>query len=117
MNTYADTPGRTTVSTDVLISIGRLTALSVPGVSRLASGVRDINRLFSKPEDEGVLVEVNDGRVYMDFYVVLKRDLNVRDVARKIQTQVERAISEMVGMEVGRINIHVEDIDFAIKEV
>ena len=116
MNTSTDTPGRTTVSTDVLISIGRLTALSVPGVSRLASGVRDINRLFSKPEDEGVLVEVVDGRVYMDLFVILKRDLKIRDVSRKIQSQVERAISEMVGMEVGRINIHVEDIDFESKE-
>jgi len=117
MNAATDTPGKTTVSTDVIISIGRLTTLSVPGVSRLASGVRDLNRIFSKPEDEGVLVEVVDGRVYMDLFVILKRDLNVREVSRKIQSQVERALSEMVGMEVGRINIHVEDIDFESKEV
>jgi uncharacterized alkaline shock family protein YloU len=116
MNTTMDTPGRTTVSPDVLISIGRLAALSVPGVSRLASGVRDINRLFSKPEDEGVLVEVEDNRVYMDLFVILNRDLNIREVARKIQSQVERSISEMVGMEVGRIDIHVEDIDFESKK-
>ncbi len=116
MDKSTDTPGKTTVSTDVLISIGRPTALNVPGVSRLASGVRDINKLFSKPEDEGVLVEVVDGRVYMDLFVILKRDLNVREVSRKIQSQVQRAISEMVGMEVGRINIHVEDIDFESKE-
>jgi uncharacterized alkaline shock family protein YloU len=29
-----------------------------------------------------------------------------------VQKAVSRAISEMVGMEPGKINIHVEDIDF-----
>ena len=50
--------------------------------------------------------------VYVDLYVVLKRDVNVRDVSHNIQHQVARAISEMVGMEIGKINVHVEDIDF-----
>jgi uncharacterized alkaline shock family protein YloU len=29
-----------------------------------------------------------------------------------IQEKVSRAITEMVGMEVGKINIHIEDIDY-----
>jgi uncharacterized alkaline shock family protein YloU len=45
----------------------------------------------------------------------LKRDFNVRDVSHNIQNQVSRSISEMVGMDVGKINIHVEDIAFAEK--
>jgi len=34
------------------------------------------------------------------------------EVCRNIQNQVARSINEMVGMEVGRVNVHVEDIDF-----
>jgi uncharacterized alkaline shock family protein YloU len=29
-----------------------------------------------------------------------------------VQQQVARAIQEMVGMEVGEVNIHIEDIDY-----
>jgi uncharacterized alkaline shock family protein YloU len=29
-----------------------------------------------------------------------------------VQEQVARTIHEMIGMEIGRIEIHVEDIDF-----
>jgi len=44
--------------------------------------------------------------------VILKNDVNVREVSRMIQQEVNRAISEMVGMQVGRVNVHIEDIDY-----
>jgi len=106
-------PGKTTIAPEVLISIARLTTLGVEGVSRLATITSDFNRIFNIPENEGVKIEVIDGRVYADIFVVLKNDVNVREVSRAIQQQVARAISEMVGMDVGKVNIHVEDIDFA----
>lgn len=53
-----------------------------------------------------------DDHVYADLYVILKSDVNIRDVSRQIQQHVTRAITEMVGMEVGRVNIHIEDIDY-----
>jgi uncharacterized alkaline shock family protein YloU len=33
-------------------------------------------------------------------------------VGRDIQQQVTRAIQEMTGMEVGQVNIHIEDIHY-----
>jgi uncharacterized alkaline shock family protein YloU len=53
--------------------------------------------------------------VYADIYVILKNDVNVRDVSHNIQHEVSRAISEMVGMTVGRVNIHIEDIDYPME--
>jgi uncharacterized alkaline shock family protein YloU len=61
---------------------------------------------------DGVQVEVEDDTVYLDLYVILKSDVNVREVSRTIQQEVTRAISEMVGMQVGKVNIHIEDIDY-----
>jgi uncharacterized alkaline shock family protein YloU len=108
-------PGKTTIAPDVLITIARLTALSVPGVARLAVTPGDINRLFNHGFNDGVHISVENNTVYADLYVILCRDVNVRDISRIIQTQVARAISEMVGMEVGRVNIHVEDIDYSVE--
>lgn len=105
-------PGKTTVSPDVLISIAKLSALSVPGVSHMAAIPGGVNRLFRKGANEGVRIEIEDDIVYTEIYLVLKEDFNIREVSRNVQQQVTRAIQEMVGMDVGHVNIHIEDIDF-----
>ena len=103
--------GKTTVSPDVLITITRLSALSVPGVSRLAQVPGGVNRLFKRGFGEGVRMEVKDNVVRADLYLILKQDVNIREVSRNVQQQVARALQEMVGMDIGGIEIHIEDID------
>jgi uncharacterized alkaline shock family protein YloU len=51
--------------------------------------------------------------VNIDLHLILCKDVNIRDVSRQVQHNVARAISEMVGMQVGRVNIHIEDIDYS----
>jgi uncharacterized alkaline shock family protein YloU len=106
--------GKTTIAPEVLFTIARLSALSVPGVSRLSSTHGDMNQMLVRGTNEGVKVVVENGVVYGDIYVVIHSNNNVRDISHSIQTKVSRAIEEMVGMEVGKINIHVEDIDFSV---
>lgn len=104
--------GKTTIAPDVLVSIAQLATLGVEGVSHLTSGPRDVNTLFKKGINEGVNIAVADNIVDVDIYVVVKRDFNVLEVSHNIQVQIARSISEMVGMEIGKINIHVEDIEY-----
>jgi uncharacterized alkaline shock family protein YloU len=104
--------GKTTIAPEVLLTITRLTTLSVPGVSRMSSVTGGVNHFFQRGISEGVRLHVKDDIVSADLYLVLWNDLNIKDVSQKIQQQVSRAITEMVGMEVGRVNIHVEDIDY-----
>lgn len=105
-------PGKTTIAPEVLIQIAKLSTLSVAGVSRLATVAPEVNRIFRPGATEGVKITVENNQVYADLYVILRRDVNVRDVSRLIQNQVARAIVEMVGMEIGKVNVHVEDIDY-----
>jgi uncharacterized alkaline shock family protein YloU len=105
--------GKTTISPEVLVSIALLATMSVEGVSRMSPVPRDINSLFKKGLADGVAITVEDNMVYTEICVILKKDVKVREVCKQIQNQVSRSISEMVGMEVGRVNIHVEDIDFS----
>ena len=115
MNTVEkqDKVGNTTISTEVLHKIARLTTLSVDGVSRMASFRGSFEKILGKEEYEGVKVQIKEGMVYADVFVILISGLNVRDISREIQTRVSRTISEIVGMEVGGVNIHVMDIDFS----
>lgn len=106
-------PGQTTVAPEVLIDIIRLSALRVEGVSRLSDTAGEINRLFSKSVGEGVYIVLEDDVVNTTIYLIVKEGYEVLQVAHAVQANVGRAISEMVGMQVGNIDIHIEDIDCA----
>ena len=109
-NTYDK--GKTTIAPEVLLTTVRLTVLSVEGVSRMGNMPAGVNRLIRRGFGEGVRVIITDDTVSVDIYVVLKNDVSIREISRTIQHNVGRAISEMIGMQVGRVNIHIEDIDY-----
>jgi uncharacterized alkaline shock family protein YloU len=104
--------GRTTIAPDVLLTTVRLTTLSVDGVSRMGNIPAGVNRLIRRGFGEGVRVVIQDDTVSADIYVILKNDVNIREVSRTIQRNTGRAIAEMIGMEIGRVNVHIEDIDY-----
>lgn len=104
--------GKTTVAPDVLVTIARMSALSVPGVSKMANVSGGVNRLFKRGIHDGVRIEVEDNIVDASLYLVIKQDVNIREVSRNVQKQVARAIQEMIGMDIGTIEIHIEDIDY-----
>lgn len=106
-----DNTGTTTIAPSVLNSIVRLTTLEVPGVSRMATTVKPVTIIAKRHDGEGVKVLVENERIYIDVYVVLKAKDNVRLVGEEIQAKVKRAISQMVGMEVAYVNVHITDID------
>jgi uncharacterized alkaline shock family protein YloU len=105
-------PGKTTLAPDVLLTIARMSVLGVEGVSRMAPVSTGVDRWLRRGDNEGVSVSVEEDIVYMDLYLILKPNVNVRDVSRNVQSHVARAISEMVGMDVGHVNVHIEDIDY-----
>ncbi|GAB1469173.1 Asp23/Gls24 family envelope stress response protein [Chloroflexota bacterium] len=106
------TQGKTTVSPEVLTTIASMAALEVPGVSRLAPVSGGVNRLFRRGTSDGVRIEAKENTVFVDLFLILKDGVNIREVGRNVQQNVARSIQEMVGMEAGEINVHIEDIDF-----
>ncbi|MBP7690577.1 MAG: Asp23/Gls24 family envelope stress response protein [Anaerolineales bacterium] len=110
MDNDAPRRGKTTIAPDVLVTIARLSALSVPGVARMAPVPVAVDRLFQRPPAEGVRIEVRQLAVIIDLYLVTHHDANVRDVCREVQSTVARAIQEMVGMHALAVNVYVEDV-------
>lgn len=106
-------PGKTTIAPDVLLNIATLTTLSVNGVSRMSTVPGGVNRIWKRGhQSEGVRIEVIGDIVNVDLYLIFKPEVNLRQVSRNVQKEVARSISEMVGMRAGKINVHVEDIDY-----
>jgi uncharacterized alkaline shock family protein YloU len=106
-------PGTTTMAPGVLVTLAKLTALSVPGVVAMASLPGGVNRLFRRGIAEGVQIQLDDTCVCIDLYLILKHDTNVRDVSRRVQGEVARAIEEMIGMKVTSVDVHIEEIDYS----
>lgn len=103
--------GKTTLTPEVLLTIARMAAMEVEGVNRMAPVRGGVNSFFGRGH-EGVRIVIEDSNVFVDLYLVLDKDVNIREISRKVQHQVARAIAEMTGLEVGHVNIHIEDIDY-----
>ena len=103
--------GKTTLTPEVLLTIARMAALEVKGVRRMAPIKGGVNSLFRRGND-GIRIVIEDSNALVDLYLVLDNDVNIREVSRSVQQTVARAIAEMTGMEVGHVNIHIEDIDY-----
>jgi len=110
--------GKVIIAPGVLVTIARLTTLSTPGVVRMSAGWTDsMGRLLRRrgPGD-GVRIEVEDNTVSVDLYIVVEQDVDMLKLSQEIQTEVSRAIHDMVGMEAKEINIHIEDVEIPLSE-
>jgi uncharacterized alkaline shock family protein YloU len=105
--------GRITIAPGVLATIARLTALAVPGVVRLTTSP-GVQRLLGQ---DGVKIEVVQDRAQVEVYVVTGQDVNMLNVGHQIQTEVTRAIHDIVGMEVASVDVHIEDVANATPSV
>ena len=110
------TTGKTTLTPNVILTIAKMAALEVEGVYAMAPIRSGIPKLKSRRKD-GVNILIEDDNVFVNLYLVLDGNYNIRDVSRKVQLQVSRAIIEMTGLEVGLVNIHIEDIKYKNEEV
>ena len=59
---------------------------------------------------QGVEVEVADDQVAVDVYLVARRDVDLLQMGRQLQSDVTRAIEDIVGMDVREVNVHIEDV-------
>jgi uncharacterized alkaline shock family protein YloU len=109
----AQAQGKTTIDPGVLVEISKLAALSVPGVTGLMQNTETAAGFLSKGKSTGIKIDVENNTVYVDLYLTLANDIDLYQTSQDVQDKVSRSIMEMVGMEVGHINIHIEDVTFA----
>jgi uncharacterized alkaline shock family protein YloU len=98
--------GKITIASEVLETVVRLTTLAVPGVTRLVTPP-GVQRIF---KHDGAKIEISGNSVRADVYVVTEADANMLSVGRQIQTEVARAIQDIVGMDIESIDVHIEDV-------
>ncbi len=53
---------------------------------------------------------MEDDIVYVDLFITVEPNVNLLELGRQIQYDVARAINDMLGMHVGEVNIHIQDV-------
>jgi len=103
--------GQITIAPEVLETVIRLATLAVPGVRHMITPP-GVWRFLGR---DGVKIEVDDNTVHTDVYIVIEPNANMLAVGRQIQAEVTRAIHDMIGMNVGSVDVHIEDVSRAVE--
>lgn len=101
--------GRVMIAPVVLAQIIERTALGVPGVAAMCPRHPRFDRLQSNTVG-GVRVNVVDNTVSADVAIVARPDVNVLELGQRIQREVAEAVRRMLGMDVGTLNVYVDDV-------
>lgn len=103
------------ISDDVVQIIAGIAAGEVDGVQAMGNSITGgIAELLGgkKPVSRGVKVDVQEDTVTIDVHVIVRYGVRIPDVAWKIQEKVKDAVETMTGLEVLKVNIHIDGISF-----
>lgn len=80
--------------------------------------VGNVSRLLRRQRlNEGMKIQVEDDIVYVDLHIIVEPNVNLLELGRQIQHDVARAINDMLGMHVGQVNIHIQDVASSSSEM
>ena len=100
------------VSTEVLEKMSEIAACEIDGVKALSkkSALKTMNPF------KGVKVDVLNGTVSVNVFVVLEKTAKLREVVAAVQQNIKDKIQTMTGTAVTKVNVTVDDISEEIKE-
>ena len=94
------------VSTEVLEKMAEIAACEIEGVKALSkkSALKTMNPF------KGVKVDVLNGTVSVNVFVVLEKTAKLREVVAAVQKNIKDKIQTMTGTAVTKVNVTVSDI-------
>ena len=107
------TLGRIEVSPKAIASIASEAVLSCYGVvgmsaTTLRDGIAEILQVGSY--HRGVKVDVANGKIVIDLYVVIEYGTRISEVAQNVTESVKFAVESALGMAVAQVNVHVQGL-------
>ncbi len=106
--------GSIKIADDVVGVIAGLAATEVEGVAGMSGGiVGGIAELLGhKNLSKGVKVEVGAKEASIDLFMIVNYGVRIPEVAWNVQENVKKAVENMTGLSVVKVNIHIQGVDF-----
>lgn len=111
--------GNIKISVDVVSTIAGIAASQTKGVagmySSFAGGIAEKLGAKKSPS-KGVKVDMAEKSVKIDLYIVVEYGVRIPELAWELQEDVKNNVETMTGLEVEKVNIHIEGVSFASEE-
>jgi uncharacterized alkaline shock family protein YloU len=109
--------GKINISEDVVSIISSVATLEVPGVKDMSVGLSEgiAEIIGKKPPSKGVKVEILDDKVILDLKIIVEYGCRIPEVAWNVQEKVKQAVETMTGLNVIKVNIHIQGVNFEDK--
>lgn len=108
--------GNIKISVDVVSTIAGIAAGEVAGVAGMygtfAGGIAEMLGAKKNPS-KGVKVDMGEGTATIDLYIVVDYGVRIPELSWEIQESVKNNVETMTGLEVLKVNIHIEGVSFA----
>ncbi len=106
--------GSIQIAPEVLAVIAGLATVEVDGVAGMSGGIAGgiAELLGRKNVGKGVKVVVAEESATIDVSVIIHFGMRIPEVCMQIQENIQEAISEMTGLHVKEVNVHVLDVLF-----
>ncbi len=111
---HADSPiGKIEISPRAIASIASEAVLNCYGVVGMAAttlkdGIAEILQVESS--HRGVVVDVVEGRIVIDLYVVMEYGTRISMVAQNVMENVSFAVERSLGLPIAAVNVHVQGL-------
>ncbi len=100
------------IANEVVAIIAGVATSEVQGVAGMSGGlVGGISEMLGKKNfSKGIKVEVDGNETAIEIYIIVEYGVRIPDVAWVLQNKVKTAVEEMTGLNVVKVNIHVQGV-------
>ena len=110
-NVIKETNGNIKISDEVIITIASVAVSEIEGAQCVTGALNEIAQKFGKKNfANGIKVSVEED-VTLDINIVVDYGVKIPEVAWNVQDNVKKSVEVMSGLTVGRVNVHVVDIN------
>lgn len=100
------------IANEVVAIIAGVATSEVQGVAGMSGGiVGGISEILGKKNfSKGIKVDVDGNQTSIEIYIIVEYGVRIPDVAWVLQNKVKTAVEEMTGLNVVKVNIHVQGV-------
>ncbi|MBP3540513.1 MAG: Asp23/Gls24 family envelope stress response protein [Clostridia bacterium] len=109
-----DSTGTITYANEVVAVIAGVAAAEVEGVAGMcsANGISEVFSRNSKNVTKGIKVEIGTEEASVDIYLIIEYGTPIQTACQNVQEGVRKAIEDMTGLHVVRVDVHVQGVSF-----
>ena len=100
--------GNIKISVDVVSTIAGIATTEIDG---FAGGIAEMFGAKKNPS-KGVKVDMNETTATIDLYIVVDYGVRIPELSWEIQENVKNSVETMTGLDVQKVNIHIEGVSF-----